>query len=50
VIANLGVIEETVRAAVKRNLGGVPDGDYKLGFRYYAATRCWGRWSPSATT
>ena len=35
VIANLPVIEETVRAAVKRNLAGVPDSDYKLGFRYY---------------
>jgi hypothetical protein len=35
VIRNLPVIEETVRAAVKRNLGGVPEGDYKLGFRYY---------------
>ncbi len=35
VIANLSVIEETVRAAVKRNLGGVPDADYQLNFRYY---------------
>ncbi|HVF64233.1 MAG TPA: acyclic terpene utilization AtuA family protein [Casimicrobiaceae bacterium] len=35
VIANLPVIEETVRAAVQRNLSGVPESDYKLGFRYY---------------
>jgi hypothetical protein len=35
VIANLPVIEETVRAAVRRNLRGVDDADYKLGFRYY---------------
>jgi hypothetical protein len=35
VIRNLPIIEETVRGAVKRNLGSVPDSDYKLGFRYY---------------
>ena len=35
VIANLDVIEETVRGAVRRNLRGVAEGDYQLGFRYY---------------
>jgi acyclic terpene utilization AtuA family protein len=35
VIRNLPIIEETVRGAVKRNLGSLPETDYKLGFRYY---------------
>lgn len=46
VIRNLAVIEETVRAAVKRNLGGVPDGDYKLGFRYYGRDAVLGALEP----
>ena len=35
VIANLPVIEEAVRAAVRRNLRDVADADFTLGFRYY---------------
>jgi hypothetical protein len=46
VIANLAVIEEGVRAAVKRNLAGVPDSDYKLGFRYYGRDAVLGALEP----
>ena len=46
VIANLPVIEETVRAAVRRNLGSVAESDYRLGFRYYGRDAVLGALEP----
>ncbi len=46
VISNLEVIEESVRAAVKRNVRGVREEDYKLGFRYYGRDAVLGELEP----
>lgn len=49
VIANLHVIEETVRGAVRRNLGSqVLDSDFQLGFRYYGRDAVLGPLEPMA--
>jgi hypothetical protein len=47
VIANLDVIEQTVRGAVRRNLGAdVQDSDFALGFRYYGRDAVLGKLDP----
>ncbi|MEN3365867.1 MAG: hypothetical protein V7606_3141, partial [Burkholderiales bacterium] len=47
VIANLDVIEQTVRGAVRRNLGAdVQDIDFALGFRYYGRDAVLGKLDP----
>ncbi|MDB5838114.1 MAG: hypothetical protein JWQ23_66 [Herminiimonas sp.] len=47
VIANLDVIEEAVRGAVRRNLGSdVKNSDFDLGFRYYGRDAVLGKLEP----
>lgn len=47
VIANLGLIEETVRGAVRRNLrADITDDQFALGFRHYGHDAVLGEWEP----